>query len=110
MDALRPLPWGDVSLEPVDPTRAAAANLALLAAARALERAGRARAGADAEAVVTEALLSMSAPERIAAANTLRRTEERALAVIRRLKASGTAEVTGEDVRRAFAEEVKENE
>ena len=101
------LPWGlGATATPTDPLRDAAANMALLGAAKALEKAGRAAEGASAEEVVAQALLAMSEQERQAAAAMLKRTEERVYGVIQRLRAQG-GDVTGEHVLLAFQDEVR---
>lgn len=107
MSAPPALPWGAAPAPP-DPLRNAAANMALLGAARALVKSGASAGHGDAERVVTEALLDMSADRRIAAATILKQTEERIYAVIKRLQDGGsTVDVSAEDVRRALLDEMK---
>jgi hypothetical protein len=109
MSASPALPWGaGADPAPADPLRDAAANMALLGAARALVKAGMSSAPGDsAEQVVSQALGDMSADRRVAAATILRQTEERIYSVIKRLQEGSTREVTAEEVHQAFLEEIR---
>jgi len=95
------LPWAaDAPPPPRDRLREAAANLALLGAARAITR-NQPDCNMSAEEVVTEFLREMTPEGRVEAADRIARTQERIYQALRELSASGGT-ITAEDVHRVL--------
>ena len=92
------LPWATDA--PRDPMRDAAANIALLSAARGLTS-HQPDCPQEAADVVAQALMAMTAEERLHAAQVLQTTQERIYNTIVALQAR-EGPITDDDVRAAF--------
>lgn len=96
------LPWGRAKPEARDPMQDAAANLALLAAARVLTK-HTTEDSREALDVVASALREMTPEGRLAAAARMRMAQEHIYGILKGLQAQEGV-VTADDIRGAFTQ------